>query len=82
VTSNRTVAAKNVAITLKIPFREIANRYENANGAPYRDVVRTWDRLLERLLEWVTSSLATPEAGEHLDDMKLDEGRKAGRLAS
>jgi site-specific DNA recombinase len=61
MTSNRTVTAKNVAITLKIPFQEIADRYKNANSAPYRDVVRTWDRLLERLLEWAKLSLQTPE---------------------
>jgi hypothetical protein len=29
------------------PFREIANRHQNSNGAPYRDVPRTLDHLLQ-----------------------------------
>lgn len=34
VTSNRTVEAENVSIELKLPFNEVANRYNFQNGAP------------------------------------------------
>lgn len=43
-------------------------------GAPYRDVVRTWDRLLERLLDWVKSSPSASATGKHLHDIQAAEG--------
>jgi DNA invertase Pin-like site-specific DNA recombinase len=55
VTSNRLVAARNVELTLSLPFNEIANRFQNSNGPPYRDTPRTGDKLnnlLERLHQY------------------------------
>src|SRR5439155_4895340 len=52
VTSNRQVAPKKVELTLAQPFCEVANRFQNSNGAPYRDIPRTWDRLLQKLWTW------------------------------
>lgn len=49
VTSNRMVEGKNVEITLSNPFREIANRFNNTNGVPHRDIPRTCDRLLDNV---------------------------------
>jgi len=33
ITSNRLVEGKNLAITLKSPFQEVAERFKNSNGA-------------------------------------------------
>lgn len=52
VTSNCRVNGRNVELMLSLPFSEVANRYDNSNGAPYRDRLRTLDRLLERLIEY------------------------------
>jgi DNA invertase Pin-like site-specific DNA recombinase len=52
VTSNRRVNGRNVELTLSLPFSEVANRYENSNGAPYRGRHRTLDLLLERLIAY------------------------------
>lgn len=49
VTSNRQVCKKSVDLRLSIPFDEVANRFQNSNGAPYRDIPRTWDRLIQKL---------------------------------
>src|SRR5215813_901351 len=51
LTSNREVNGKNVELRLAIPFCDIANRPKISNSAPYRDVGRTFDGLLQRLLE-------------------------------
>src|SRR6185369_5441896 len=34
VTSNRTVSGKNVAVALKTPFSDVANRYLSSNSSP------------------------------------------------
>ena len=34
VTSNREVYARNVSLRLSLPFNEVANRFQNSNGAP------------------------------------------------
>ncbi len=41
VTSNRELHGKNVAVTLKSPFAEMANRSKTSNGAPSRHELRT-----------------------------------------
>lgn len=51
-TSNRRVDGKKLDLTLAQPFHEIAKRFENTIGAPYRDRPRTLDRLLRKLQEW------------------------------
>jgi site-specific DNA recombinase len=56
VTSNRTVRGKNIEITLKIPFREVANRYNSLSSSPYRDRPRTLDALLHILVTWFTEN--------------------------
>jgi len=53
VTSNRLVDSKNVGIELNLPFNEVANRFQKSNGAPYRDIPRTWDKLVWRLMEFL-----------------------------
>lgn len=84
VTSNRVVSEKNVAITLKPPFQEVANRYVFSNGGPSRDRHRTLDVLVRKLADWF---IANP--GEEFDlnsirrdkDSSRDEDKKAGDLA-
>lgn len=49
VTSNRRVAGKTPEFTLAPGFLDVAKRCENSNGAPYRDIPRTWDALLDTL---------------------------------
>jgi len=51
LTSNREVDGKNVELRLAFPFYEIANRPKISNSAPYREIGRTYDSLLQRLLE-------------------------------
>lgn len=51
ITSNRRVDGKKLEFTVTFPFDEVANRFKNANGAPYRGIPRTFDRLLARLVE-------------------------------
>src|SRR5262249_4953668 len=51
LTSNREVDGKNVDMRLAIPFNEVAHRPKNLYSPPYRYIPRTWDRLLQRLLE-------------------------------
>ena len=54
VTSNRLVAGRSVAITLSSPFSEVANRFQNSHGGPYRDIPRTSERLLRNLTSLLT----------------------------
>jgi hypothetical protein len=49
ITSNRHVDGNNVEFTLTLPFHELANRFQNINCAPYRDIPRTLDRVLDKL---------------------------------
>ncbi|MDA2938743.1 recombinase family protein [Acidobacteria bacterium AH-259-A15] len=51
VTSNRLLMDKSVVAKLASPFSEVANRFQNSNGTPYRDVPRTWDRLIPILMK-------------------------------
>ena len=48
--SNLTLIDKNVDITLKPEVDWVANRPKPSYGAPYRDVPRTWNELLQKLL--------------------------------
>ncbi|MDD5544704.1 MAG: recombinase family protein [Acidobacteriia bacterium] len=52
VTSNRMADDENVEMTLSPPFDEVANRFEFSNGAPYRDRLRTWDKILLKLADY------------------------------
>ena len=52
VTSNRFVERKNVDIALTLPYQEVAKRWQNANSTPQRDIPRTWDRLIKKLLKF------------------------------
>ena len=51
VTSNRNVDGKNLEITLSNPFAELAKRHLVTSSPPYRDIPRTWDRLLNTLIK-------------------------------
>lgn len=59
LTSNLTATAENIAVTLKTEAELIATRYETANGVPRRDVRRTWDRILPKLLMLFVQNSAT-----------------------
>src|SRR6266516_231942 len=52
VTSNRSVEGKNIVMTLKTPFDEVASWSKNTDGCPLRDRLRTLDRLIQRLVEF------------------------------
>jgi hypothetical protein len=56
LTSNRIVGGKNVDFMLRIPFSLIAERFKTTNGAPYRDIPRTWDRVIAGLLEFAKAN--------------------------
>lgn len=50
VTSNRTIDEDNVAIELKIPFNEVANRHNFVNGGPHRDKLRSREKLSQKAI--------------------------------
>jgi DNA invertase Pin-like site-specific DNA recombinase len=50
-TSNRTVDGKNVQVELFPPFQELANLQKSGNGGPYRDRLRTFAGLLEKIAQ-------------------------------
>jgi DNA invertase Pin-like site-specific DNA recombinase len=64
ITSNRHAEGKEVAFTLSFPFREVANRFENSYGAPYRGRPRTLDRLLRKLIKYFKENPAPVLGGE------------------
>jgi DNA invertase Pin-like site-specific DNA recombinase len=55
-TSNRKVSEKNVVITLKPPFQEVANRFDSTNCRAYRDRPRTLKKMLYKLADWFTAN--------------------------
>jgi site-specific DNA recombinase len=60
LTSNRLVMGKTLEISLALPFQEVANRFQNTNGAPRRDIHRTWRPLLARLLSLIAHGTPQP----------------------
>jgi site-specific DNA recombinase len=58
LTSNRLLTGKTLDITLALPFQEVADRFENTDGAPRRDIPRTWKALLPRLLSLIAQGTA------------------------
>jgi site-specific DNA recombinase len=50
LTSNRTVDGKTAEIMLRLPFKEIADRFQYTNGGPTRSIPRIWQPLLEKLI--------------------------------
>lgn len=60
LTSNRLLNGKSLEISLALPFQEVADRFRNSNGAPRRDVPRTWHALLPRLLSLITLAKLAP----------------------
>jgi site-specific DNA recombinase len=51
VSSNLALREKSVDFALKIPFREIAEREKDVHGGPSRRIGRTWQPILDRLVE-------------------------------
>ncbi len=49
--SNLSLIDKNVSVALKPSVQLLTNRHKMLHGAPSRDVHRTWDRLLKKLLK-------------------------------
>ena len=52
ITSNRQVEGKRTEFMLALPFAELANRSENTNGGPYRDVPRTFGPIFQSIYAW------------------------------
>jgi site-specific DNA recombinase len=65
VTSNRSANDKNVDITLAAPFSEVANRNETSNGAPYRGIPRTIERMIDNLIAWLKANPAATFDAAH-----------------
>jgi hypothetical protein len=84
-TSNRQVSARNVDVTLAQPFCEVAKRFEISNSAPYRDIPRTWDKLLQRLWDWFKANpTASISAASDFSgyDSEVTENNKACGFAA
>lgn len=56
VSSNRTLDGKSLTIMLELPFNLIANRFSDSCGGASRDICRTWDTLLDRLMDLLMKS--------------------------
>jgi len=85
VTSNRQASGRNVEITLAAPFDQVANRNKITYGAPYRDVPRTLDALLKKLIEWFAANpTASFETASTLSDNDIGTtvNHKKGKLAA
>lgn len=54
MTSNLKASEKNVDVELKLPFRLIAERPKTSCGAPYRDVPRTWNKILSQVVAYIS----------------------------
>jgi len=53
ITSNRLLNVKTLEITLSFPFQVVANRFQSADGSPRRDIPRTCNRLLKKLVQLI-----------------------------
>ncbi len=83
VTSNREVDGKNIVLTMAEPFAFIAERAENAHGAPQRDTPRTLDPLIEKLDIWLKQNPAARfEVGSSSHDSVEKPPNKRWRLAA
>jgi hypothetical protein len=49
--SNLTVSQKNVAVAVAPPFDLIAEREKTHNGGPCRGTCRTWEQIMEKLID-------------------------------
>ncbi len=56
-TSNRSADRKNVELKPSIGFREIAERFPDSNCAPQRDIPRTLNRMLDKLIALCAKNL-------------------------
>jgi DNA invertase Pin-like site-specific DNA recombinase len=66
-TSNRLVEGKSVEFRLSIPFRIVAERAKYSYGPPYRDIPRTLDALLEKLVAYFAANpVVRVQAGDGL----------------
>ncbi len=68
LTSNRVVDGRNVELTLLFPFDMLADRFRNANSAPFRDIPRTWSVLFQNILDRFISQKAQPPSERHSAD--------------
>lgn len=55
VTSNRIIDRKKVEISLNFPFQQVEERWKTSYGSPQRNIPRTWDRLIKKLMELLKS---------------------------
>lgn len=73
VTSNLYVDGKNVAVELRSPFQDVANRQFSLNGAPYRDTPRTdMAQLFDRLVAFFRAGNEVPMGGEGTDTVERE----------
>ena len=95
VTSNRHVDGKNPVITLAEPFQQVANRFQDSNGSPYRGIPRILDALLaalgkmfiqepplvERLTAFLEKDTKKDESDKGDDDILNQRARILRRVA-
>jgi site-specific DNA recombinase len=73
-TSDRVVAHKKIAITLKSPFRDVANRHKLSNGGPSRDRHRTLRALINKLAKWF---IENPDESFDVESIRLSHQSSA-----
>jgi site-specific DNA recombinase len=78
LTSDRTLTLRNVAVALKTPFPEVANRYALANSSPYRDRPRTLDAMIDKLMAWFVEN---PGVSFETSATSGDKDSKDGRIS-
>jgi site-specific DNA recombinase len=62
LTSNRLLHGKTPEIMLSLPFNLVAARLKLANGSPTRDIHRTWEPLLGKLIQFFKTTETTRKA--------------------
>jgi Site-specific recombinases, DNA invertase Pin homologs len=68
VTSNRLVEGKKLDFRLSLPFNEVANRFKYSNGAPYQDIGRMWNPIIDNLCKLsAAGQLPTVSAASYMN---------------
>ncbi len=82
LTSNRTVDQKTPVVTLRFPFDHVANRHRSAIGGPRRDIHRTCNHLLNKLVQLVHNkdSELVVQPGLPSPEVELPESGPAPKL--
>jgi site-specific DNA recombinase len=84
VTSSRSLTGKSLDISLLPPFKQVAERLQNADGGPSRNSPRTWGRLFDVVGKFLSQDASADRILEFAEEKstKMTEGRKGEAVAA